>query len=711
MKPVIPHALEPLARADPELAARVAERLARNPWVPGPALLDWLASETIWALGVEISFGQAVAGGLAELVGAVTPECLDVFRRHVRDAAHAGPTQGRIMAESLPAVLQCGAANVLDGFLKAWRAMAQKGSHTLGEPLQALGRLLAAGDRPGAAVYLGLLHDTFARDLTYEEGRYLSRALPRTALGLSVERRAWQLAELSRVIRTDHRLTEPFLTGLAKGLALLSENALKDFVSGALARFRRNPGLGTRHLALESRAGQEHFASLQVSVGFDQVRDRLQRYLQARTGLTLALRPLSEVAAAHGLAPGALVCSDADAIYLPVEIGRFAHRQDNLALYTLLVRLEACFHEFGTVDFDLEKALERCRPYMVSAAPPDGQAGDLDRFLGMFPDKPLAADLFTVFELGRIRQSLVRHYPGLVRRHYPLLRREALADSEAASGFMACLFLRLALGLPEEDCPGAGGAETGALATITAAFEAAPAGSPVEMSAEMTARFFDTAQWSCRMGDVRRGPTAGPYRPTPFGWRPWPNPATSGRLPFGPLAHAIRTALAQKGLKAYAADIRRRLAANAGGLSAQDVRELCGAADLSGVGVDELLDSTGGSAPASLDESAGERPGVLVPGMGCGARGLPAAARARAGEIRRAGWDRVLCRCAAAASRAGRADPPGIRASAAGEPQTAAAVGGWRRVRHPQADRPGRRPQNRRGPLRAHLHQAREGPA
>jgi hypothetical protein len=614
MNPVIPHALEPLSRAAPELAVRVAVRLARKPEAPGPALLDWLASETIWALGVEISFGQAVAEALAELVGAVAPERLELFRRHVRDAASVGPTQGRIMAERLPAVLQCGDANVLDGFLKAWRAMAQKGSHTLGEPLQALGRLLAAGDRPGAAVYLGLLHDTFVRDLTYEEGRYLSRALPRTALGLPLERRAWQLAELSRVIRTDHGLAEPFLTGLGKGLALLSENALKDFVSGALARYRRNPGLGTRHLALESRAGQEHFASLQVNVGFAQVRDRLQRYLQARTGLALALRPLSAVAAAPGLAPGALVCSDGHAIYLPVEIGRFACRQDNLALYTLLVRLEACFHEFGTIDFDLEKALERCRPYMGGTPPPDGEAGDLGRFLGMFPDKPLAADLFTVFELGRIRQRLVRYYPGLVRRHYPLLRREALADSGRASGFLACLFLRLALGVPEGDCPGAGGAEAAALATITAAFEAAlAAGSPVEASAELTARFFDTALWSCRMDGVRRDPTAGPYRPTPFGWRPWPNPATSGSLPFGPLAHAIRAALAQKGLKAYTADIRRRLAANAGGLSAQDVRELCGAADLSGVGVDELIGSTGLSSPASPDESPENDPVFWYP--------------------------------------------------------------------------------------------------
>lgn len=600
MIPVIPHALEPLSRADPELAARVTERMARNAWAPDSALLDRLASEAIWALGVEISFGQAVAGGLAELISAAAPECLDVFCGHVREAAHAGSTQGLIMAESLPAVLQCNDANVLDGFLEAWHAMAQKGNHTLGEPLRALGRLLAAGDRPGAAVYLGLLRDTFTRNLTYEEGRCLSRALPRAALGLTVERRAWQLSELSRVIRMDHRLAEPFLTGLDKGLALLSETALKAFASDALARYRRNPGLGMRHLALESRAGQEHCASLQVSVGFAQVRDRLQRYLQARTGLALTLRPLSGVAAV----PGALVCSDGHAIYLPVEIGRFARRQDNLALYTLLVRLEASFHEFGTVDFDLDKALERCRPYMGGTTFPDGEAGDLGRFLEMFPDQPLAADLFTVFELGRIRQCLARHYPGLVRRHYPLLRREALSDSRPARGFLTCLFLRIALGLPEEECPGAGGVETAALAAITAAFSTAlAAGSPVEASAELTARFFDTARLSCRMGDVRREPTAGPYWPTPFGWRPWPNPATSGSMPFGPQAHAIRAALAQKGLKAYAADIRRRLAVNAGGLSNQDVRELCGATDLAGVGLEGLLGSNGRSCPARPDES------------------------------------------------------------------------------------------------------------
>ena len=36
MNPVIPHALEPLSRADPELAVRVAERLARKAVDAGP---------------------------------------------------------------------------------------------------------------------------------------------------------------------------------------------------------------------------------------------------------------------------------------------------------------------------------------------------------------------------------------------------------------------------------------------------------------------------------------------------------------------------------------------------------------------------------------------------------------------------------------------------------------------------------------------------
>ena len=564
---------------------------------------------------MEISFGQAVAGGLADLIGAVTPERLDVFCRHVRDAAHAGPTQGRIMAERLPAVLQCGAANVLDGFLKAWRAMAQKGSHTLGEPLRALDRLLAAGDRPGAAVYLGLLHDTFARDLTYEEGRYLSRALPRTALGLTLERRAWQLAELCRVIRTDHRLAEPFLTGLGKGLALLSENALKDFLSDALARYRRNPGLGMRHLALESRAGQEHFATLQVSVGFAQVRDRLQRYLQARTGLALTLRPLSEVAAAPGRAP-ARAGMLGRTRHLSARGDRPVRPQAGQprALHAagpsggLLPRVRHRRFRSGKGPGTLPSLLGRC----CSPGWGGGRSGPLS---GDVPGPAAGGGSLHRVRAGADPPASPKVLPGIGAASLPVAAAGGPGRFRAGQRFSGLPLFTPRLGPAGAGLPRRGwGSTTAALATISAAFEAAlAAGSPVEASAELTARFFDTARLSCRMGGVRREPTAGPYWPTPFGWRPWPNPATSGRLPFGPLAHTIRAALAQKGLKAYAADIRRRLAANAGGLSAQDVRELCGAVDLSGVGVDELLGPAGRSSPASPDESPENDPVFWYP--------------------------------------------------------------------------------------------------
>ena len=213
------------------------------------------------------------------------------------------------------------------------------------------------------------------------------------------------------------------------------------------------------------------------------------------------------------------------------------------------------------------------------------------------------------------------------------------------------------------------------------------------------------------MGGVRREPTAGPYRPTPFGWRPWPNPATSGSLPFGSLAHAIRAALAQKGLKAYTADIRRRLAANAGGLSAQDVRELCGAADLSGVGVDELIGSTGLSFPASPDEPPENDPVFWYPEWD-EALGdyLPQHVRVRERTSRRmrAGfYADVLRRHHALVAQTRRVferlRPEGLK-------RLRQWVDGDEFDNRKLIDA-GRRPPNRGGALRAHLHQAREGPA
>ena len=573
MKIDLHESLEPLALADPESAAAVAARLARKTAPVSRMALDRLVEDALWALGVEVSFGRAVALGCAELVGEVPPERLETFRGCLHAAADTGPARGRIMAECLPPVLAYGDGETLAGFQRAWEAMARKGTHTLREPLLALGPLLAGGDRAAAGVYLELLYTLFAADLSYEEGRIFSIALPKAARGLAPQRRQWQLKGLLRVAGADRRLVEPFLTGLSRGLGWLQEDALRDFVAGALLTYQRQPEHGARALSLESLAAQGRFRALQVSVGFAQVQDRLRRYLHARTGLALSIRPLSALTAVEAVAlgPERMVCSDAQAIYLPDEIDRFADKEENAGLYGLLVRLEACFHEFGTFDFDGEKALEPCRAARGGNRPEAGAPGpgrsDLEAFWEGFPDPALAADLFTVFELGRIRKRLEHTYPGLARRLYPVLRGAFTSTAGPAPGPpdpLRRLLARLGLAIPD------GGGDA-AIEEMAAAFDAGiSAASPVEAAAEMTRRFFEAVRSRTVFPPKGRPPLA-----TPFGWRPWPNPAAAGESPLDRLARRIQATLAGDGLEACRSDIKRRLKAASGNLTPEDIRELC----------------------------------------------------------------------------------------------------------------------------------------
>jgi hypothetical protein len=608
MTAVLSEVLQNLAAVDPGLAGSVAAQLARRPAPVEPEQVRLLVSETLWALAVEPSFGQAVAAGYAELLGAVSPERLDAYRRSVRTGGQAGPTQGRIMAECLPPVLVHGGADILPRFHRVWATMARHGSYTLRGPLLALGFLLQAGDLRAAAAYLDVLQEAFTTDLRYEEARYFVGALPRAALHPARPRRLRQLIELRRVLAVDRRLAEPFLAGLERGLGLLGEKALEEFVAAALQNHERHRGLGTRFLALESRSGRERFAALQVSVGIAQVQDRLRRYLHARTGLALCLRPLSALPAVcrAAMEDERMVCSDGEAIYVPDEIGAFGTKDDNTALYTALVRLEASFHEFGTLDFDLQRAVERCRAaeagfergWGAMRATESGLAtgvsagSDLSRFFDCFPDRALSADLFTVFEMGRIRHCLRRRYPGLVQRVYPLLRATAL-DAQRhrpVPAFCAGLLLRVALGVPRTDWAHPEAGRDAALTAAAVAFEERiDAESPVEASAELTARFFETAAalTPAAGGGGRAGSRS--FLAPPFGWRPWPNPAMDGAAAFEAAARRLQALLAAAGHAAYKSDIRRRLAANAGSLTPQDVRQLLGDAAGRGIRPEDLL--------------------------------------------------------------------------------------------------------------------------
>ena len=119
--------LKQLNLADPELFQAVKTSLDHKAVSVSKEDVVILVKETLWALSVEISFGQSVAKGYADLIGEASSENFYRYRELIRRFGHKGPTLGRIMAEHLVPVLKHGDSNFLKRFLKTLMIMESKG--------------------------------------------------------------------------------------------------------------------------------------------------------------------------------------------------------------------------------------------------------------------------------------------------------------------------------------------------------------------------------------------------------------------------------------------------------------------------------------------------------------------------------------------------------------------------------------------------------
>jgi len=594
--------LKQLAIADPDLAEAVKTVLDQK---AGPLPLEditLLVDETLWALTQEISFGHAVAKGYADLIGETGAEKIARYRDLVRQFGRQGPTLGRIIATCLVAVCKHGDNRLLKLFLQTFDVMQTKGTYTLKDPINALSELLTKKDLASASVYLKLLGDTFAGDLSYVQCQHFAYILPRAVNAFPCSRRVWQIEQLRRLIRADFRLADPFLDGIEKGLHLLSEEALNHFVSMGLDKLSQSRKSAAKFLSLESKLGIDTLAELQVTVPLSQVQPQLNRYLQARTGLAISVRPLSELPEVLLKAGGrnTFVCSDGKFIYLPSEISEFAQQTENINLYKCLAKLEAGLYELGTFDFDLEKALERCRSILDFGfrnvdfnglgfesdlvRDPNWKIqnrenlSDLERFFSLFPIPALAADLFTAFEHGRLRVLLSRQYPGLIRQTLPILQQEAMRmlKHDPSVGAVLVLYLRLALGFSVQRNFGIDKNITDCVNKIAKRFESVMvADHTVEICAELVNATYGGVEKLLKppAKPKRLGEIYAPLK-TPFGRRLRPDLFFSTYRKFDQIAAKLKVQFVEKGFEVYISDIRRHLIAKNGAISLDDIKAL-----------------------------------------------------------------------------------------------------------------------------------------
>lgn len=464
--------MDMLFLADPETASLVRDKLSDHLPPVTDKELGRIVEDTIWGLSQETAFGHALAAGLIELTGRASPEHLEMFRYQVKEAGAKNAAIGRILATYLVPVLKTGNKRLIERFNDTTLRLLKIGPYTLASPLETLSFLIESKDIESGIAFLELLGAILSPDLTYNRCKHLCHAIPKAVQSFSPFRRLFQTRQLMRVALADPGLVEGFLDGMQRGACLLDGNALPRFVSAGLTRLNKGKAAGTRFLSLESQQARDMVDALQTAVSFSQVQKGLNRYLQARTGSALSAHPLSALSDTDLLTPETpQIRSRGNAIFLPDEISRFNSKQKNIFLYKCLTRLEACYHEFGTYEFDLEMAIEACRESEdqrsgvqgriwqfriedgTDPKPENGGAAftvsDMSRFCRFFSNPWLASDLMTVFEHGRLRIILEHLYPGIIRQSLPVLIAEAncIYPEKARIFPIEALYMRIALGM------------------------------------------------------------------------------------------------------------------------------------------------------------------------------------------------------------------------------------------------------------------------
>ncbi len=592
-----------LALAEPDIAEAAQNELMRNGIEAFSPISRRLVDDVLHGLSLEVSLGKKIADGYLALIAAgVELPRIVRYSDVLRQAFEQGTTVAGMMAGSLIPVLRFGDDDFLETFLYAAALIRKKWFAAMtAQPLEMVGKLIGNGDLHAGWEWLGFLCDLFAQDLTYEQFRRFAGRFPRAVVGFPPAYRVWRLEEMRRVVRCDFNLACVFLEALENQLAFLSGEDLHRFVSEGLTRYEKDTERGRRFLGLRSEAARNLCDRLQTTAVLSQIRPRLLRYLQARCGPGLRVNPL-----VFGDDEGVFSGFDGRTIYLRDTMDRYPDYAANDFLYKALAWMEAGSYEFGTYDFDFEKAVALC-DLSGEGLPFAGARTDLERFFRLFPEPDRASALFSVFEYGRIRTLLEAAYPAGARRYCGFLAREAKKQLGAfsAENAFSCLYAVLVLG-----CAWPSGAANGVperLQRVRSLFDLHTAGKKFpEASGLGVSRIF------------REGLTDFPVfkdggKPAVFPFHFQVRPDWFYRI-FGEYdryADDLQQRIGRSGGSVYKSDIIKQLRRRGGVLDKEDVLRMINPApipgedtdrffsDLDAAGLDFLVEDSGQSSPAS----------------------------------------------------------------------------------------------------------------
>ena len=444
---------DPLFQLDAELAEKFWHEFEQQDFRPDYEVVGQIVEVVVFWLRRHPQVGTLLVAGFSELLAKGAGLELKKYAAAVAAAGAITPVIAASAAEKFVKICVAKESLLYDYSCRLFRDLGPWGPYPLGQVSNGLLVLLEIDGAKVATAYAEMIIAALEQGIAEKKLIRLVEHLVTGIKGMADAKRVWQVAELRRLVKVDYRLSRAFLRGLERGLRFLKEEHLRIFVDAALEGDDQGERR-SRFLGLEAISGRELNRRLQTMAPLSLQLVSLQRYLQARGGRALAVRPLSEVPRSP-IAGEVACCTDGHKIFLSAEMEIGKDVAENKNFYRLLAGLELAFIEAQSFAFDfgcwrrLQGSDAEFEPGSEAELPAECTFSDYYAFFTLFECPDLAEKLFNFGEFTRVRGFLERYYPGFVRRAEIVTGRLRAPESRAPAGERLAHYLYRALVLGE----------------------------------------------------------------------------------------------------------------------------------------------------------------------------------------------------------------------------------------------------------------------
>ena len=227
-----------------------------------------------------------------------------------------------------------------------------------------------------------------------------------------------------------------FLKSGPEVLARISVDDLSHWHAAGRRILEESPEGGEAYFRLESGKGERVLEALSSRLELSRGSEVLRLYCQALTGVGVSIHPATALTEKGiGWVSAERPSTEGTAVYLPEIVEEFESKGENFAIYKVYATHQAGHLEFGSFRFAFRRKgnvfparrLRRKsrRPRASGGRKEGAPLTDIERFFDLFPDRQLAADLFTIAEDARVDYLVKREYGG-IRRSWRLIQAREL---------------------------------------------------------------------------------------------------------------------------------------------------------------------------------------------------------------------------------------------------------------------------------------------